>query len=104
MDDHERSVARRWVPATFYLSLFPDSAVLKCTLRMMPCGVGTDDECAIHDGVLGPMLFRHSGVWESYAADIRAGRHRPHPRQALAELVHVSADLLPDKRHLGSSL
>jgi hypothetical protein len=29
------------------------------------------------------------GVSESYAADIRAGRHRPHPRhwEALAELV-----------------
>jgi hypothetical protein len=22
---------------------------------MMPCGVATDDECAIHDGVLGPI-------------------------------------------------
>jgi len=32
------------------------------------------------------------GVCESYAADIRAGRHRPHPRhwQALAQLVGVS--------------
>jgi len=31
------------------------------------------------------------GVCESYAADIRAGRHRPHPRhwQALAQLVGV---------------
>jgi len=35
------------------------------------------------------------GVSESYAADIRAGRHRPHPRhwQALAELVGVSQEL-----------
>ncbi len=34
------------------------------------------------------------GVSEPYAADIRAGRHCPHPRhwQALAELVGVSAD------------
>jgi CRISPR-associated endonuclease Cas1 len=33
------------------------------------------------------------GISESYAADIRAGRRRPHPRhwQALAELVGVSA-------------
>jgi CRISPR-associated protein Cas1 len=32
------------------------------------------------------------GVSESYAADIRAGRHRPHPRhwQTLAELVGIS--------------
>jgi len=31
------------------------------------------------------------GVCESYAADIRAGRHRPHPRHwvTLAELVGV---------------
>jgi CRISPR-associated endonuclease Cas1 len=35
------------------------------------------------------------GVSESYAADIRAGRHRPHPRhwQALAALVGVTTDL-----------
>jgi len=35
------------------------------------------------------------GISESYAADIRAGRHRPHPRhwQALAELVGVSQEL-----------
>ena len=35
------------------------------------------------------------GICESYAAKIRAGRHRPHPRhwQALAELVHVSSSL-----------
>jgi CRISPR-associated endonuclease Cas1 len=34
------------------------------------------------------------GVSESYAADIRAGRHRPHPRhwQALAELVDLSME------------
>jgi hypothetical protein len=34
------------------------------------------------------------GVSESYAADIRAGRHRPHPRhwQTLAELVSVASD------------
>jgi len=34
------------------------------------------------------------GISESYAADIRAGRHRPHPRhwQALAELVGISVD------------
>lgn len=34
------------------------------------------------------------GVSESYAADIRAGRHRPHPRhwQVLAQLVCVSLD------------
>lgn len=34
------------------------------------------------------------GVSESYAADIRAGRRRPHPRhwEALAQLVGVSAD------------
>ena len=34
------------------------------------------------------------GVSESYAADIRAGRYRPHPRhwQTLAELVCVSAE------------
>ena len=34
------------------------------------------------------------GVSESYAADIRAGRHRPHPRhwQALAVLVGMSED------------
>jgi len=34
------------------------------------------------------------GICESYAADIRAGRHRPHPRhwQALAQLVEVSSD------------
>jgi ribosomal protein L32 len=33
------------------------------------------------------------GVSESYAADIRAGRHRPHPRhwQILSRLVHVEA-------------
>jgi CRISPR-associated endonuclease Cas1 len=32
------------------------------------------------------------GVSESYAADIRAGRHRPHPRhwEVLARLVHIS--------------
>jgi hypothetical protein len=32
------------------------------------------------------------GICESYAADIRAGRHRPHPRhwQSLARLVGVS--------------
>lgn len=36
------------------------------------------------------------GVSESYAADIRAGRHRPHPRhwRALAELGGVVEDLL----------
>jgi hypothetical protein len=35
------------------------------------------------------------GVSESYAADIRAGRRRPHPRHwlALAELVGVSNPL-----------
>jgi CRISPR-associated endonuclease Cas1 len=35
------------------------------------------------------------GVCESYAADIRAGRHRPHPRhwEALAELVGIKPDL-----------
>lgn len=35
------------------------------------------------------------GVCESYAADIRAGRHRPHPRhwQALAALVGVSNEI-----------
>ncbi len=35
------------------------------------------------------------GVSEPYAADIRAGRRRPHPRhwQALAQLVGVSADV-----------
>lgn len=35
------------------------------------------------------------GVSESYAADIRAGRHRPHPRhwRALAELGGVSAEV-----------
>ena len=34
------------------------------------------------------------GVCESYAADIRAGRHRPHPRhwQALGDLVGVLRD------------
>ena len=34
------------------------------------------------------------GVSESYAADIRAGRHRPHPRhwEALTTLVGVSAE------------
>lgn len=33
------------------------------------------------------------GISDSYAADIRAGRHRPHPRhwQALAELVGITA-------------
>jgi hypothetical protein len=35
------------------------------------------------------------GISEGYAADIRAGRHRPHPRhwQALAELGGVSAEV-----------
>lgn len=35
------------------------------------------------------------GVCESYAADIRAGRHRPHERhwQALSELVGITPDL-----------
>jgi hypothetical protein len=34
------------------------------------------------------------GISESYAADIRAGRHHPHPRhwQALATLVGVVLD------------
>lgn len=34
------------------------------------------------------------GVSESFAADIRAGRRRPHPRHwdALAELVRVAGD------------
>jgi hypothetical protein len=34
------------------------------------------------------------GVCESYAADIRAGRRRPHPRhwRMLAELAGASAD------------
>jgi hypothetical protein len=34
------------------------------------------------------------GVSESYAADIRVGRHRPHPRhwQALADLVGLRPD------------
>ena len=38
------------------------------------------------------------GVSLPYAADIRAGRRRPHPRhwQALAELVEIT----PDKKHL----
>lgn len=36
------------------------------------------------------------GLSESYAADIRSGRHRPHPRhwQALEELLGTSEDLL----------
>jgi hypothetical protein len=35
------------------------------------------------------------GVSESYAADIRAGRHRPHPRhwRALSQLVGIMPDL-----------
>ena len=40
-------------------------------------------------------ISRALGVCESYAADIRAGRHRPHPKHwlKLAELAGVSADL-----------
>jgi CRISPR-associated endonuclease Cas1 len=45
-------------------------------------------------GVTIATLASTLGVSEPYAADIRAGRRRPHPRhwQALAELVKVSAE------------
>jgi ribosome-binding protein aMBF1 (putative translation factor) len=50
-------------------------------------------------GVTISALSSRIGVSESYAADIRAGRHRPHPRhwQILARLVDVSSEepLLP---------
>ena len=45
-------------------------------------------------GVTISTLSSTLGVSESYAADIRAGRHRPHPRhwEALAELVGIKQD------------
>jgi ribosomal protein L32 len=45
-------------------------------------------------GVTISTLSSTLGVSESYAADIRAGRHRPHPRhwEALAELVGMKQD------------
>ncbi len=41
-----------------------------------------------------PSIAVALGVTEAYAADIRSGRHRPHPRHwgALAKLVGVSPD------------
>ena len=45
-------------------------------------------------GVTIPVISSALGVSKPYAADIRAGRHRPHPRHwlALAQLVGVSPD------------
>ncbi len=45
-------------------------------------------------GVTIPVISSAFGVSNPYAADIRAGRHRPHPRHwlALAQLVGVSLD------------
>ena len=41
-----------------------------------------------------PVISSALSVSNPYAADIRAGRHRPHPRhwQTLAQLVGVSPD------------
>jgi hypothetical protein len=45
-------------------------------------------------GLSNSALALALGVSIAYAADIRAGRRRPHPRhwQALAQLVGVSSD------------
>ncbi len=45
-------------------------------------------------GVTIPVISSALGVSNPYAADIRAGRHRPHPRhwRTLAQLVGVSPD------------
>ncbi len=46
-------------------------------------------------GITVPFISSALGISKPYAADIRAGRHRPHPRhwQTLAELVRVSPDV-----------
>lgn len=46
-------------------------------------------------GIMNTAIASALGVSMPYAADIRAGRRRPHPRhwQALAELVNVSLDV-----------
>ena len=45
-------------------------------------------------GITIPVISSALGISQPYAAEIRAGRHRPHPRhwQALAQLVGVSPD------------
>ncbi len=46
-------------------------------------------------GITIPVISSALGVSNPYAADIRAGRHRPHPRHwlALAQIVGVSPDV-----------
>ncbi len=76
----------RWLPSSQPPWLTEDTYIEKIRPRLAGVAIST--------------LASTLGVSESYAADIRAGRHSPHPRhwQTLAELAGISSQSEPINR------